>query len=124
MNYSGISAYYRPIPFDFRFICLRKKEWYLSIDLDQKPEVIELPILDELDINGWDLRKALRLFQKSNPPLLEWLSSPVVYKIEHHSSLDPDKETLQSRLATENWDAPIVVTTIVQFFESLFAAKS
>ncbi|HKK69487.1 MAG TPA: CRISPR-associated endonuclease Cas3'', partial [Bacteroidales bacterium] len=44
--------------------------------------------------------------------------------IEHHSSLDPDKETLQSRLASENWDAPIVVTTSVQFFESLFAAKS
>ncbi len=44
--------------------------------------------------------------------------------IEHHSSLDPDKETLQSRLATENWDAPIIVTTSVQFFESLFAAKS
>jgi len=44
--------------------------------------------------------------------------------IEHHSSLDPDKETLQSRLATENWDAPIIVTTSVQFFESLFAARS
>jgi len=44
--------------------------------------------------------------------------------IEHHSSLDPDKETLQSRLATENWNAPIIVTTSVQFFESLFAARS
>jgi len=44
--------------------------------------------------------------------------------IEHHSSLDPEKETLQSRLSTENWDAPIIVTTSVQFFESLFAAKS
>ncbi|MDQ6960971.1 MAG: CRISPR-associated helicase Cas3' [Mariprofundaceae bacterium] len=44
--------------------------------------------------------------------------------IEHHSSLDPDKETHQSRLASENWDAPIVVTTNVQFFESLFAART
>lgn len=44
--------------------------------------------------------------------------------IEHHSNLDPDKEDSRSRLATENWDAPIVVTTNVQFFESLFAAKS
>lgn len=68
--------------FDVRFIYLRKMEWYLSIDLDKKTEVIELPIVDELDINGWDLRKALRLFQKSNPPLLEWLSSPIVYKEE------------------------------------------
>ncbi|NCN88920.1 MAG: CRISPR-associated helicase Cas3' [Gallionella sp.] len=44
--------------------------------------------------------------------------------IEHHSNLDPDKEDSRSRLATENWDAPIVVTTNVQFFESLFAAKT
>ncbi len=41
--------------------------------------------------------------------------------IEHHSSLDPDRETARSRLAAENWDAPIIVTTTVQFFESLFA---
>ncbi len=44
--------------------------------------------------------------------------------IEHHSNLDPDKETPHSRLASENWDAPIIVTTNVQFFESLFAARS
>ena len=44
--------------------------------------------------------------------------------VEHHSDFDPDKETQQSRLATENWDAPVVVTTNVQFFESLYACKS
>ncbi|MDO8933486.1 MAG: CRISPR-associated helicase Cas3', partial [Rhodocyclaceae bacterium] len=44
--------------------------------------------------------------------------------IEHHSSLDPDRETAKSRLATENWDASVVVTTNVQLFESLFAAKT
>lgn len=44
--------------------------------------------------------------------------------VEHHSNLDPDKETVKSRLATENWDAPLIVTTNVQFFESLFAAKT
>jgi len=44
--------------------------------------------------------------------------------IEHHSNLDPEKETQRSRLAAENWDAPIIVTTNVQFFESLYAAKS
>jgi len=44
--------------------------------------------------------------------------------IEHHSNLDPEKETQRSRLASENWDAPIIVTTNVQFFESLYAAKS
>jgi len=44
--------------------------------------------------------------------------------VEHHSNLDPDKETAKSRLATENWDASIIVTTNVQFFESLFAART
>lgn len=44
--------------------------------------------------------------------------------IEHHSNLAPQRETQRSRLAAENWDAPIVVTTNVQFFESLYAAKS
>ena len=44
--------------------------------------------------------------------------------LEHHSNLDPDRETPRGRLAAENWDAPVVVTTSVQFFESLFAARS
>ncbi|MHB1896167.1 MAG: CRISPR-associated helicase Cas3' [Metallibacterium sp.] len=46
--------------------------------------------------------------------------------IEHHSNAEsaPDAETSASRLACENWDAPIVVTTNVQFFESLFAART
>ncbi len=44
--------------------------------------------------------------------------------VEHHSSLDPERETLRTRLCSENWDAPVVVTTGVQFFESLFANRS
>ncbi|HNP52214.1 MAG TPA: CRISPR-associated helicase Cas3' [Nitrosomonas nitrosa] len=44
--------------------------------------------------------------------------------IEHHSNLDTDREDSRSRLATENWDAPIIITTNVQFFESLFAART
>ena len=43
--------------------------------------------------------------------------------VEHHSNLDPERETQRMRLAAENWDAPIIVTTNVQFFESLFADK-
>jgi CRISPR-associated endonuclease/helicase Cas3 len=43
--------------------------------------------------------------------------------IEHHSSVDPDKETPYNRLVSDNWDAPIIVTTSVQFFESLFANR-
>lgn len=43
--------------------------------------------------------------------------------VEHHSSLDPSRETAQNRLAAENWDATLIVTTSVQFYESLFAAS-
>ncbi|MEG1543541.1 MAG: CRISPR-associated helicase Cas3', partial [Tannerellaceae bacterium] len=45
--------------------------------------------------------------------------------VEHHSNLEVDgqKESSPSLLATENWDAPIIVTTNVQFFESLYACK-
>ena len=44
--------------------------------------------------------------------------------IEHHSNFDPEKETAKSRLIAENWDAPLIVTTNVQFLESLFAART
>ena len=65
--------------YDIRFIYLNRPEWNLTIDLERKRDVIELPINDALDISGWDLRKALQLFQKSNPHLLEWLGSPISY---------------------------------------------
>jgi CRISPR-associated endonuclease/helicase Cas3 len=44
--------------------------------------------------------------------------------LEHHSKFDPNKETTTNRLASENWDAPLIVTTNVQFFESLFANRT
>lgn len=44
--------------------------------------------------------------------------------VEHHSNLDPLSEDRRNRLASENWDAPIVVTTAVQFFESLFGNRT
>ncbi len=43
--------------------------------------------------------------------------------VEHHTNVDPDKETAANRLASENWDAPVIVTTSVQFFESLYANR-
>lgn len=63
---------------DVRFIYCHPRDWYLSIE--EGRDVIELPIDDLLDVNGWDLRKSLRLMKKSNPVLLEWLSSPIVYR--------------------------------------------
>lgn len=63
--------------FDIRFLYVHPIEWYLSIE--EKRDVIECQAEGSLDINGWDLRKALGLFRKSNPPLFEWLNSPIVY---------------------------------------------
>jgi predicted nucleotidyltransferase len=64
--------------YDVRFLYVQRPEWYLRIDPGR--DVIERPISEGLDINGWDLRKALQLFRKSNPPLMEWLGSPIVYR--------------------------------------------
>lgn len=78
---SGSRAWGFPSPdsdYDVRFIYVRNPEFYLK--LEKTRDVIELPINDMLDINGWDLNKTLRLLHSSNPTLFEWMSSPVVYK--------------------------------------------
>ncbi|MDZ4405087.1 nucleotidyltransferase domain-containing protein [Prosthecobacter sp.] len=64
--------------YDVRFLYVHPSDWYLSVE--DRRDVIEEPLTDELDVSGWELRKALRLLRKSNPPLLEWLKSPVVYQ--------------------------------------------
>lgn len=64
--------------YDVRFIYVRPKEDYLR--LEKTRDVIELPIEGELDMNGWDLDKTLRLLRASNPTLFEWFSSPIVYR--------------------------------------------
>ncbi len=63
--------------YDVRFIYAHTADWYLSIE--DKKDFIEVPINSLLDINGWDIRKALLHYKKSNPTLLEWLSSPIIY---------------------------------------------
>jgi predicted nucleotidyltransferase len=62
---------------DVRFVYLRRPEWYLTVRPGR--DVLEYPITTGLDVSGWDFRKALGLFAKSNPPLLEWLRSPILY---------------------------------------------
>lgn len=59
------------------------------------------------------------VFRRVFAPLTD-IPEPVV---EHHSAIDVGSETAASRLAAENWDAPLVVTTSVQFYESLFASR-
>ena len=66
--------------YDVRFIYLRRTPHYLA--MERGNGVIERPIENNLDFSGWDIIKALDLFRKSNPPLLEWIQSPIIY----HSS--------------------------------------
>lgn len=78
---SGSRAWGFPSPdsdYDVRFLYAHSLEWYLSIE--KRRDVIELPIEDDLDINGWDMTKALKLLVKPNPVLLEWMESPIVYR--------------------------------------------
>ena len=64
--------------YDVRFIYAHPNDWYLR--LIEPRDVIEKGIdTDLIDLNGWDVRKALRLLLKSNPALYEWLISPIVY---------------------------------------------
>jgi len=65
--------------YDVRFVYAREPKWYQAVDLEERRDVIEYPIVDDIDLNGWDVRKALRLFWKSNPAFVEWIQSPVTY---------------------------------------------
>ena len=64
--------------YDVRFVYVNRLDWYLTLEPGR--DVIERPISGELDVSGWDLRKALVLMRNSNPTLTEWLRSPVVYQ--------------------------------------------
>jgi predicted nucleotidyltransferase len=78
---SGSRAWGFPSPdsdFDVRFIYTRLLNDYLGII--EIRDVVDLPVSEVLDIGGWDLKKALKLFLKSNGPLYEWLQAPIIYE--------------------------------------------
>ena len=64
--------------YDVRFIYVHRPEEYLRIDTMK--DVIEWQLDEVLDINGWDLRKALLAFGKGNPNVMEWANSPIIYR--------------------------------------------
>jgi predicted nucleotidyltransferase len=80
---SGSRAWGFPSPdsdYDCRFVYVRPAEDYLSPW--QRRDVIETPVEGELDVNGWDLAKAVRLLAGGNAVIVEWLMSPVIYRAE------------------------------------------
>ena len=66
--------------YDVRFLYVHRPEWYLSFDVERRRDVIEYPIVDEIDIGGWDVRKAMYLLTRTNGALLEWLTGPIRYR--------------------------------------------
>ena len=84
--------------YDVRFLYVHSLEWYLRVDAPR--DVIELPIDDELDVCGWEWRKALGLLKGANPTLIEWLDSPVVYR--------QDDATVQAlKKLIPHWFSPV-----------------
>jgi len=83
---SGSRAWGFPSPdsdYDVRFVYVRPLDWYLSIKAGR--DVIETPLVDEIDLNGWDIRKALGLLLKSNVIVSEWLESPIRYRADDNA---------------------------------------
>lgn len=70
---------------DVRYIYIHRLDWYLKID--DKKDNQEKILPNDIDLAGWELKKALRLFRKSNPPMLEWLRSPIIY-LQQFSTAD------------------------------------
>lgn len=85
---SGSRAWGFPSPdsdYDVRFVYVHRRDHYLRIDGHTERDVIEKPIVDEIDLAGWDLPKALGLLRRSNPSIVEWLHSPLIYRADEHA---------------------------------------
>lgn len=116
---SGSRAWGFPSPdsdYDVRFVYARTPQDYIR--LTPMRDVIELPINDDLDINGWDIQKAINLLLKPNPVLIEWLQSPIRYRwddkvceqlIDFAKKLshDPASSYHYLHLGENNWRANI-----------------
>ena len=99
--------------YDARFIYIRTATDYLK--LEPMRDVIEWQCDDTFDVCGWDIKKALTLAYRSNPALLEWISSPIVYKEteDWHPIADAIKEFFSQKktlmhylsMAKSNYDS-------------------
>jgi CRISPR-associated endonuclease/helicase Cas3 len=76
-----------------------------------------VPYITIIDQNADEVRRVLEDKDKNG----RYLEKVV---LEHHSNLTPEEETRRHNLLAENWDAPVIFTTQVQFLESLFNAST
>jgi len=101
---TGSRAWGFPSPdsdFDIRIIYKHDKDWYLSLT-EEKDTIECFYENNDIDISGWDLRKSLRLLWKSNPPLLERIQSPIIYKDneDFRKEISSIAQNTYSRIAT------------------------
>lgn len=78
---SGSRAWGFPSPdsdYDCRFVYVRPVKDYTT--LFPKRDVIETPLTEVFDVNGWDIAKALKLLLAGNAVIIEWLTSPIIYR--------------------------------------------
>ncbi|WP_405177514.1 nucleotidyltransferase domain-containing protein [Nocardia sp. NBC_01377] len=98
---SGSRAWGFPSPdsdYDCRFVYIASLDDYLTPWRGR--DVIETPLVGLLDVNGWDLAKALRLLVSGNAVLIEWLMSPIVYRGDDR--FRDDLRELADRVADRN----------------------
>lgn len=120
--------------YDVRFIYLRPSQDYVSLRTVR--DVIERPIVDDLDVNGWDIRKALRLLL--NAVVAEWINSPIRYVVDHpviarvaelaDAYFNPQGYALHYASLGQNnvdrWDASSPVISAKRYFYALRPALS
>lgn len=73
--------------YDIRIVYIHRNNWYLSVN-EQKDTIEMMLENNDLDISGWELKKSLGLLRKSNPPLLERIQSPIIYKEDEEFAYD------------------------------------
>ena len=79
-----------------------------------------IPYTSIIDQNSEAVRKIYCLTPKENGDSCRVCSECQKWVLEHHSNLDPEKQNWQDKLLSENWDKPIVFTTMVQFLDAWF----
>ncbi|MDX2306899.1 MAG: nucleotidyltransferase domain-containing protein [Hyphomicrobium sp.] len=98
---SGSRAWGFPSPdsdYDCRFVYVRAMADYVR--LYPPRDVIETPMTAVLDVNGWDLQKALKLLINGNAVIIEWLTSPIVYRA--HAPFRSDFLAFAEKVAERN----------------------
>lgn len=70
---------------DVRFIYVHIESWYFKVE--KQRDVIEKMTDDNVDLAGWELRKALSLLSKGNPTIFEWFNSPLIYHYDEKFKL-------------------------------------